>query len=150
MRRKMKRIIYLSLLFVLVICTLTVFLGCQFFDNNTVDKNGRWEDAIYRKNMEFGEGSKTVNVEIKVEEQSVTFTFHTDKELLGDVLIEHGIVEGEPAEFGLYVKKVNGMLADYDVDQTYWALYKNGAYSMTGVDTTVIADGEHYEFVLEG
>ena len=44
-------------------------------------------------------------------------------------------------------KKVNGILADYDVDKTYWGLYKNGEYLMTGVDTTEIADGEHYELV---
>ena len=36
-----------------------------------------------------------------------------------------------------------------DGEQAYWALYKDGAYSMTGVDTTPIADGEHYELVKE-
>ena len=146
----MKRIVYLSLMLALLVCAVSVLFSCNINLFADVDKIGRWEDATYLSDTEFGEGSKTVYVEVKVEEQSLTFTFHTDKEILGDVLIEHGIVEGENSEYGLYVKKVNGMLADYDVDCTYWALYKGGAYSMTGVDTTEISDGEHYELVLEG
>ena len=51
--------------------------------------------------------------------------------------------------YGLYVKFVNGIEADYDNDQTYWALYKSGEYMLTGVDTTVISDGEHYELSKE-
>ena len=39
------------------------------------------------------------------------------------------------------------MLADYDVDQTYWGFYQNGEYMMTGVDTTEFADGDQYELV---
>ena len=114
---------------------------------NTVDKVGAWESAIHRKDMELGEGSKTVMVEVKAEDSSITFTIHTDAKMLGDALSEHDLLEGEEGEFGLYVKKVNGILADYDIDKTYWGLYKNGEYLMTGVDTTEIADGEHNELV---
>jgi hypothetical protein len=37
------------------------------------------------------------------------------------------------------------MTADYDVDQTYWALYIDGSYAMTGVDTTPIEAGKVYK-----
>ena len=84
---------------------------------------------------------------MKAEEQSVTFTIKTDKEILGDALLEHDLIAGEEGDYGLYVKVVNGMTADYDVDQSYWAFYKDGEYMMTGVDGTEIADGEHYELV---
>ena len=136
-----------------LVAIVFAFAGCELIDKlsgNTVDKAGRWEDAIYRKDVEFGNGSKTVKVEVKVEEQSVTFTIKTDREFLGEALMDHNLLEGESGAYGLYVKKVNGILADYDVDQTYWGLYKNGEYSLTGVDTTPIADGEHYELVCEG
>ena len=149
----MKKTRILALALLLLIASMLLLTGCDVIDKlagNTVEKAGRWEDAIYRKDTEFGEGSKTVQVEVKIEDQSVTFTIKTDRELLGDALTDHGLVEGEMKQYGLYVKKVNGMLADYDVDKTYWALYKNGEYSMTGVDTTPIADGEHYELVCEG
>ncbi len=106
-----------------------------------------WADAIHLEDAEFGKGAKTVQVEVVAEEKSVTFTIHTDKETLGDALLEHNLITGENGPYGLYIKTVNGILADYDINQTYWALNKNGEASMTGVDGTKIADGEHYELV---
>jgi len=37
------------------------------------------------------------------------------------------------------------MLADYDVDQTYWAFYINGEYAVSGVDTTDIDENAVYK-----
>ena len=110
---------------------------------------GSWDTATYLEDKEFGEGAKTVVVEVKAGEKSVVFTIHTDKETLGEALIEHSLLEGEDGPYGLYVKKVNGITADADKDKTYWALYKDGEYSLTGVDMTPIADGERYELVRE-
>ena len=118
-------------------------------EGDTVSKSGAWVSATYLRDMEFGTGSKTVQVEVKAEGQSVTFTIHTDKETLGEALIEHNLIAGEEGAYGLYVKFVNGIEADYDKDKTYWSFYKNGEYMMTGVDTTVISDGEHYELSKE-
>lgn len=106
-----------------------------------------WANALYQENKEFGEGKTTVNVEVKVEDSSVTFTVHTDKDNLGDALLEHSLIAGEEGDYGLYVKDVNGITADYDTDKAYWAFYKDGEYMNTGVDATAIADGEHYELV---
>ena len=108
---------------------------------------GLWENATYLEDTEFGDGAKTVLVEVKADERSVTFTVKTDKETLGDALLEHQLIAGEESEYGLYIKTVNGITADYDVDQSYWGFYKNGEYMMTGVDGTEISDGEHYELV---
>lgn len=106
---------------------------------------GLWKDATYLKDTEFGEGAKTVKVKVIVGEQSVTFTIKTDAETLGDALLAHGLIAGDQGDFGLYVKVVNGITADYDIDQSYWGFSKNGEYMMTGVDGTAIADGEVYE-----
>ena len=108
-----------------------------------------WETATYTENTTLGEGKATVSVEVKAGEYSVTFTIRTDRTILGDALTDHNLIEGENGTYGLYVKKVNGITADYDIDQSYWGFYKNGEYMMTGVDTTTIADGEHYELVYE-
>lgn len=135
---KKNLIISLSLVLVFMLC----LTSC-----NTIDAEGLWEEATYRRDMTFGDGGTTVQLEVKVEDQSVTFTIKTDKEILGDALIEHGLIEGDAGAYGLYVKKVNGIRADYDKDGAYWCLYKDGEMSMTGVDTTKISDGEHYEFV---
>ncbi len=124
-----------------------MLLFCAVSCAEKVDAVGLWENATYRSDQTFGKGEITVQLEVKVEDQSVTFTIKTDKEILEDALLEHKLIDGEEGQYGLYVKKVNGITADYDVDKSYWALYKNGEYCMTGVDTTSISDGEHYEFV---
>ena len=139
MKKTVQSILSLILSIIVVLC----LASCA----NTVDKAGLWENATYLKDKEFGKGSITVQVEVKVEEQSVTFTINTDKTMLGDALLEHGLIAGEESQYGLYVKVVNGITADYDVDQSYWGFYKNGEYMMTGVDSTTIANGEHYELV---
>ena len=42
---------------------------------------------------------------------------------------------------------INGITADYDVDQTYWAFNIGGEYAMTGVDQTEITEGTVYQLV---
>ena len=103
-----------------------------------------WKDALYTANTELGEGATTVTVKVKADERQVTFTIHTDKATVGAALQEHNLLEGEEGQYGLFVKKVNGIVADYDVDQYYWAFYINGEYGMSGVDTTNIEEGVTY------
>lgn len=106
---------------------------------------GLWENAVYQNDQEFGDGSKTVVVEVQAEEKTVTFTIHTDADTVGAALLEHELIAGDEGEFGLYVKQVNGMTADYDVDQSYWAFYENDEYAMAGVDMTEIAEDVTYQ-----
>ena len=98
----------------LILLAVIVFVACD----SGVSATGKWQDTTYRKDAEFGEGAKTVVVKVVVEEQAVSFTLRTDETYLGDALLEHGLIEGDMGEFGIYVKKVNGLLADYDVDKT--------------------------------
>lgn len=113
----------------------------------TAAETGVWADAVYREDTELGEGSKTVYITVQANEKSVIFTVHTDEETLGAALLELNLVEGETSQYGLYIKKVNGMTADYDIDQTYWGFFKDGEYMMVGVDSAEIADGDRYELV---
>lgn len=115
--------------------------------SDEIPAEGLWKDAVYRKGMTFGEGAKKVEVEVVAEEKSITFTLNTDKEDLGSALLEHKLVEGEESDFGLYIKKVNGILADYDVDQSYWSFCKGGEAQMTGVSDAKLSGGEHFELV---
>lgn len=91
-------------------------------------------------------GAKTITVDVVDENGEITtFTISTDEEFLRGALEQEQLIEGEDGPYGLYIKSVNGILADYDVNGAYWALSKDGEYLMTGADTTPIADGEHYE-----
>lgn len=117
--------------------------GCK----KAADADKLWENAVYTQNTALGSGKTQVNVEVKAGNKSVTFTVNTDKELLGDALTELKLISGDMGEYGLYVKTVNGITADYSKDNSYWGIYKNGEMLMTGIDATKIADGEHYELV---
>ena len=78
-----------------------------------------------------------------------SFEIHTDKETVGEALLELGLIDGEEGEYGLYVKTVNGITVDYDKDGKYWAFYINGEYASSGVDSTKITEGESYSFKVE-
>ena len=74
------------------------------------------------------------------------FEIHTDKTTVGEALLELGLIEGDMGDYGLYVKKVNGITAVYEEDGTYWAFYVGNSYGMTGVDMTDIEPGATYAF----
>ncbi len=105
---------------------------------------GLWADAAYQEDTELGSGAKLVKVEVKAEDKTIVFTLHTDAETVGDALVENNLVSGDVTEYGLMVTVVNGMTADYNVDQSYWAFYIDGEYAMTGVDSTPITEGAVY------
>lgn len=106
-----------------------------------------WADATYTEDKNFGDGETTVVVEVVAGDKSVSFTIKTDKETLGDALLEHNLIAGDAGSYGLYVKYVNGIFADYDINGAYWGFFRDGEYMMTGIDATQISDGEHYELV---
>ena len=68
---------------------------------------------------------------------------------MGEALEELGIIAGDESEWGLYVKTINGITADYDTDGSYWAFYIDGEYAMTGVDATEIDEDAVYAFAIE-
>lgn len=138
----MKKTFKSTISFILAIVLVLSFVAC-----NKVDATGLWENATYLNDTEFGNGNKTITVEVKVEDQSVVFTIHTDKDTVGAALIEHDLIAGDEGAYGLYVKVVNGITADYDIDQSYWALYIDGEMAMTGVDGTDITEGAVYQLV---
>jgi len=98
----------------------------------------------------LGEGKLQFALTVVDKEGNETlFDIHTDKETVGDALLELKLISGENGDYGLYVKTVNGITADYDKDGTYWAFYINGEYASTGVDSTKVTDGFSYAFKVE-
>ena len=106
---------------------------------------GVWGDATYTEDTTVGTGAKTITVEVSAEDKTVVFTVKTDADTVGDALLENSLIAGEEGAYGLYVKVVNGITADYDVNQCYWAFYIDGGYAMSGVDTTSIEEGVSYK-----
>lgn len=125
----------------LLLALLTIFTLCACAD---VDKTGDWETATYVRSTTLGDGEKTITVKVVADGQELTFTVKTDKENLEDALVEHALIDGDVGAYGMYIKKVNGIVADYDADKTYWAITKSGVPTSSAKDT-LIADGDCYE-----
>ncbi len=93
------------------------------------------------------EGSKTVTViVVHADKTEKTFTYHTDKEFLGELLYAEGLIQNEGADEGMF-NIVDGEKADWNANQSYWGFYQGDAYATEGVDTTVITDGAIYKLV---
>lgn len=73
-----------------------------------------------------------------------TFNYETEGGNLGPVLVEKGLVEA--ADGGLYTT-VDGVTADWNVDQSYWAFYVGEEMAMYGLDDAVIHDGDVFKLV---
>ena len=135
---------------VLVVAMALFTTGCNDKnDNGTADTTGTEANAQTGGNV-LGEGNtKFTFIVVDKEGNETEFEIHTDKEIVGDALLELDLIAGDEGDYGLYVKTVNGITADYDVDGTYWAFYIDGEYAMTGVDSTTITEGATYSFKVE-
>lgn len=76
-----------------------------------------------------------------------TFQVATQKDTVGEALLDEALIAGEAGPYGLYVTTVDGEAADSAKEQ-WWCLTKDGASVNTGVDSTQVEDGVIYEFTL--
>ena len=160
-----KKIKSMLLCMMLAMAMAITAVGCGSKTENTADAQKNTETAIVNtettvetesvetaeaQEIVLGDGSVKITViVVDVDGNETNFVVNTDKETVGDALLEQNLIEGEDGDYGLYVKTVNGITADYDTDQTYWAFYVNGEYASTGVDSTPVNEGDTYEFKVE-
>ena len=159
-----KHLLSFILCIVLIAAMALLATGCS--DNKPAESTGKTEStgttqsAETPKNpestgttqsagvIEKGNGATAFQFQVTDLEGTVTkFLIKTDKKTVGDALLELGLITGDKSSYGLYVKSVNGITADYDKDHTYWAFYINGNYANTGVDATDITANTVYAFV---
>jgi xylulokinase len=75
-------------------------------------------------------------------------TLKTDETTLADALLAEELCEGDLDDYGLYIKYVNGIRADYVLDGGYWwNLIVDGETSMVGASFTTVTEGAVYELV---
>jgi len=132
------------LLCMMLIVAMALTAGCG---EKKQDSNSAGQEVSVNK---LGEGKTQFNFTVVDKDGNETaFDIHTDKTTVGDALLELNLIAGEEGAYGLYVKTVNGITADYDVDPTYWAFYINGEYATAGVDATDIEAGATYSCKVE-
>ena len=143
-----KRLVSWLLCMMLIVAMALTTVGC-----GTDEKNGGQQATEQNADSNvtvLGEGKTEFDFTVVDKDGNATeFEIHTDKATVGEALLELNLIAGDESEYGLYVKQVNGITADYDVDQTYWAFYVNDAYATAGVDTTAIEADAKYAFKVE-
>lgn len=73
-----------------------------------------------------------------------TFNYETTGGNLGPVLVEKGLLA--ESDGGLY-NTVDGVTADWNVDQSWWAFYIGDEMAAYGMDDAVIHDGDVFKLV---
>ena len=159
-KKAMTKMMQLILCTVLIAAMALVAAGCGSKTSAPTEESET--TVATTSEATFPESETTAAAEDTAQVQSVSFTFvvtdldgnettfdiTTEKATVGEALLDEGLIAGEDGDFGLYVTSVNGIAADWDNDQTYWAFYIDGEYAMTGVDSTEVTEGATYSFVL--
>ena len=134
----------------LIVATAFSTVGCNTKQDSNTQEVAAVEESSESKGNVLGEGQTMFLFTVVDKDGNETnFEIHTDQKTVGDALLELELIAGEESEYGLYVKTVNGITADYDTDQTYWAFYVDGEYAMSGVDVTTIEEGKTYALKVE-
>lgn len=77
------------------------------------------------------------------------FTYETDEEYVGPVLVEAGLIKGNDGPYGLEITEVDGETAIYATDGAYWAIYEGDTYAKTGIDKVEVTAGGSYTLKYE-
>jgi len=98
--------------------------------------------------VEIGEGRMTFRLEVTDDTGTIkAWNVNTDLSIVGDALLEVGLISGDVSSYGLMVTEVNGLASDFMANESWWAFYIGGEFAMTGVDSTDVEFGKVYSFV---
>ena len=152
--KRSKKLSSFILCMALIVAMALFTTGCNGRTGNSTPFDAETEvnvqTNVQTDSNQLGEGSTKFTFTVVDKEGNETqFEIHTDKETVGEALMELELIAGEESEYGLYVKTVNGITADYDKDGVYWAFYVNDEYAQTGVASTTITEGDSYSFKVE-
>lgn len=104
--------------------------------------------TIYYLNRPQGNNfDKTITLEVITDNSSNEFTIETNAEFLRQALEEQNLISGDESDYGLFVLTVDGITVDASKNE-WWCFTLNNEMLMTGVDTTPIQDGDHFEATL--
>lgn len=148
-----KKLSSVILCMALIVAMALFTAGCKDSGGNGTPTGAGTKDNTETGDIQttqLGEGSTKFTFSVVDKEGNETlFEIHTDQETVGKALLELDLIAGEESAYGLFVKTVNGITADYDKDGVYWAFYINDEYAQTGVDSTTITEGDSYSFRVE-
>ncbi|MCL2221386.1 MAG: DUF4430 domain-containing protein [Oscillospiraceae bacterium] len=155
----MKRRIISTMLALMLIVLMTVTLAACGADTpatqtpestptGTDDAQVGAETQGENESTVIGQGSTVFMFEVTDNNgEKTVWEVHTDETTVGAALLALGLVDGDMSDFGLFVTAVNGLVADFDENQAWWAFYIDGEMAMVGADGADIEEGVVYAFV---
>ena len=131
----------------IVLIAVIALTLCSCGNNKTSSSQSSAESEKTVSAIPIGTGGTTFNFRCVFEDgNEKLYTVSTDKKTVGEALYENKLIDGDQGEFGLYVKSVCDVVADYDVNGAYWAFYEGENMSMNSCDATPITVGAEYSF----
>lgn len=127
MKNNKKTIIAIAVAAVLI----AAFIACYF---------------AFAQKADAGEKNITVQV-VHADGSAAEWEINTDSENLRGALEQEDLIDGDDSGETLFVTTVDGYTAD-SAKEEWWCFTKGGEMMMTGVDDTMIADGDKYEITL--
>jgi hypothetical protein len=107
-------------------------------------------DSEKEEYQQLGEGEIDFTLTVVYADGSEDyFAVKTDAEDLGTALLDVDLVEGDMGDYGLYIKAVNGVTADYDVDGSWGGFYIGDEMAQVGVSDTKVEEGAEYTLKYE-
>lgn len=102
--------------------------------------------AVFAPKANAGDKDITVQV-IHADGTVAEWEINTSSDNLRGALEEQSLIAGDDSGDTLFVTTVDGYTADAAREE-WWCFTKGGEMMMTGVDDTMIADGDKYEITL--
>ncbi len=144
--RNLKQVFCSIICIVLIAAMALLTAGCaeKAYGENSVPQ------SVAEGASQIGEGATKFNFAvIGADGRQAEFIISTDKETVGEALLQVELIKEEMGDYGLFVKTVNGETHDANTDRMYWAFYIDGEYANSGVSTTEIEAGKTYAFKAE-
>lgn len=138
-------------LLALLLCLLTLTVLSASCRKPSTEPTGTLAPAVDDSTPTLrGEGATVFSLTVTDQDGTQKkYEIHTDAANVADALLALGLISGDDSEYGLYIKVVDGITADYTVDQTYWAIYVNGEYSQVGAGSVSVTSGLQVELKKE-
>lgn len=108
--------------------------------NETADKESTEDQQTEKK------GNTFTLIVVHGDKSEKTFTITSEKPFLSGALIDEGIINDEGLETGMYFT-VDGETADWNRDQSYWAIYEGDSYTNYGMNDLPVEEGIVYKLV---
>ena len=93
-------------------------------------------------------GTKHVTVTVTYDDgHTKDFTYDTEESYLGPLLRNQELVTGHEDAGSFFIDGVDGLVADYSVNESWWKVLENGEQVLVGVDEIALKDGGTYQLV---